>query len=118
MTKGAADCKYVVKLKFTFGGHVPPAALKEAIGRALNTKQFRLAGQYTILEMYEEKMEEVSREEPKFKDPLARQAEKNMRSRVKPVTRAPMGPTTNWPAVAAGDFPLGPTSGGPTGERT
>jgi len=108
MTKGAADCKYVVKLKFTFGGHVPPAALKEAIGRALNTKQFRLAGQYTILEMYEEKMEEVSREEPKFKDPLA----------VKPVTRAPMGPTTNWPAVAAGDFPLGPTSGGPTGERT
>lgn len=98
MKKESVVCKHVVKLKFTFGGPVTTKELQDAIGRALNTKQFRLKGQYTILETYEEKMEEVA--EPKFRDPLA----------TKPEGRSVLGPTMDWPASA---MPLGPTSGGP-----
>jgi hypothetical protein len=54
---------HVVKLRFQFGGTVTKQELYDALGRAFKTKQFRLAGQYTILESFEEQaLEESPRE--------------------------------------------------------
>lgn len=49
----------LVTIKFSFEGPVSHGELQEAIGRALNTRQFRLVGQYTILDMDDEIMVEV-----------------------------------------------------------
>jgi hypothetical protein len=52
-----------VTIKFTFNGPVAHEELQKAIGRAVNTKQFRLVGQYTILDMNDETMVEVPKVE-------------------------------------------------------
>jgi hypothetical protein len=49
----------LVTIKFSFEGPVSHEELQEAIGRALNTRQFRLVGRYTILDCNDEIMVEV-----------------------------------------------------------
>jgi hypothetical protein len=52
-------CSILTTIKFSFSGPVSHEELQGAIGRALNTKQFRLIGHYTILDMCDETMIEV-----------------------------------------------------------
>ena len=49
----------LITIKFSFEGPVSHEELQQAIGRALNTRQFRLVGQYTILDCNDEIMVEV-----------------------------------------------------------
>lgn len=53
----------LVNIRFTFDGPVTHEELQKAIGRAVNTKQFRLVGQYTILDINDETMVEVPKAE-------------------------------------------------------
>lgn len=61
----------LVTIKFSFAGLVSHEELQKAIGRALNTKQFRLVGQYTILDMSDEIMVEVPKKPFVDRAPLA-----------------------------------------------